>query len=122
MSENAILLKSAKENIEKEIKKLKLEKVWQDIEIPLIEVIEQMDGNGFLIDQKKLGSVSKKFHKEIKKLESEIHELAGEVFNIKSTQQLSRILFEKMEILPKGLKKTPNAASPSGPYANDPLY
>lgn len=66
-----------------------------------------MNKNGFLIDQKKLKSLSKKFKEKIIILESEIFEITNEIFNIKSTQQVSKILFEKMGLPIKGLKKTP---------------
>jgi DNA polymerase-1 len=70
-------------------------------------MVEKMNENGFKIDLAKLKKLSKNFGGKIKNLEKEIYEIAGEEFNIKSTQQLSKILFEKMKLPTKGLKKTP---------------
>ncbi len=70
-------------------------------------MVEKMNQNGFKIDLKKMKKLSEDFNQKIKNLEKEIFEIAGEEFNIKSTQQLSKILFEKMKLPTKGLKKTP---------------
>ena len=100
-------LKRAEKKIVEEIKKYSLDFVWKKIEIPLRPIVQEMNQNGFLIDLEKLEKISKKFKIKIKELENEIYALSGETFNIKSTQQLSKVLFEKMQISPKGLKKTP---------------
>ena len=97
----------AEKEIKREIKKLKLDFVLNEIEIPLIPIVKKMNKNGFLIDVKKLDKVSTEFKKKSSQLEEEIYQLAGEKFNIKSTQQLSKILFEKLKLPSKGLKKTP---------------
>ena len=101
-------IKKNEENILKELKKQNLEFVWKEIEIPIIPMVSKMNENGFKINLDELKKLSKNFGKRIKKLEKEIYEMSGESdFNIKSTQQLSKILFEKMELPTKGLKKTP---------------
>jgi len=101
-------IKTIEKNILDELKKQELEFIWKEIEVPIIPMIEKMNENGFKIDIKLLKKLSKDFNNKIQKLEKEIYELAGESdFNIKSTQQLSKILFEKMELPTKGLKKTP---------------
>ncbi len=97
----------ATKEIEQEIKKLGLEYVWNEIETPLAPLVAKMDEQGFLIDKKLLEKKSKDFHKKIDVLEKEIHKLAGQEFNIKSTKQLSVVLFEDMELPTKGIKKTP---------------
>lgn len=101
-------IKNIEKNILDELKKQKLEFVWKEIETPIISIIEEINKNGWKINIKKLKELSENFNQKIQKLEKEIYELAGEDnFNIKSTQQLSKILFEKMELPTKGLKKTP---------------
>ena len=101
-------IKTIEKNILDELKKQELEFVWKEIEVPIVPMIEKMNENGFKIDIKLLKKLSKDFNNKIQKLEKEIYELAGESeFNIKSTQQLSKILFEKMGLPTKGLKKTP---------------
>ena len=65
-------------------------------EKPLLEVIAQMEINGIRIDADKLKILSQEFAKKIQTLTKEIYDIAGEEFNIASTQQLSKILFEKL--------------------------
>jgi len=98
---------TAYSEIQKDITSQDLDFVWKEIECASIDAVETMNHNGFLIDQKQLNSLSKKFHKKIDVLETSIYKHAGEEFNIKSTQQLSRILFEVMQLPTKGIKKTP---------------
>ena len=93
--------------IQKDISAQDLNFVWEEIECATIEAVEVMNNNGFLIDQTQLEKLSKDFHKKISVLEKSIYKHAGEEFNIKSTQQLSRVLFEVLELPTKGIKKTP---------------
>lgn len=93
--------------IQKDITEHDLDFVWKEIECATITAVETMNQTGFTIDQKQLKSLSKKFHTKIDKLEKTIFKHAGEEFNIKSTQQLSRILFDVLDLPTKGIKKTP---------------
>jgi len=92
--------------LKKQIKEHKLEKLMKDMEMPLVTVLARMENNGIEIDGKFLGKMSKKLNRAIKKLEKNIHALAGCSFNIKSTKQLKEVLFEKLEISSDGIKKT----------------
>ncbi len=98
---------TAFKELQKDITEQELDFVWKEIECAGIDAVNTMNGNGFNIDQKQLEKLSKQFHKKIEVLEKSIYAHAGEEFNIKSTQQLSRILFEVMELPTKGIKKTP---------------
>ncbi len=89
---------------QKRLKENGVEKLFYDIEMPLSEVLERMEETGVRIDAGYLQKMSKEMEKTLKKLETEIHGLAGEAFNINSTQQLGKILFEKLGIPP--VKKT----------------
>ncbi len=101
-------IKNIEKKITDELKKQELDFIWNKIEKPILPMIEEMNKNGFKIDLIFLEKLSKRFNTKIKKLEKEIYELSGESdFNIKSTQQLSKILFDKMKLPTKGLKKTP---------------
>ncbi|MBI4868717.1 MAG: DNA polymerase I [Candidatus Wallbacteria bacterium] len=73
-----------------------LTKLFADVEMPLVPVLARMERNGIAIDSDYLRDLSKEMLVEIRQLESTIHGLAGEEFNVNSPQQLSRILFEKM--------------------------
>ena len=96
---------------EADIKEKGLEKVYYECELPLVEVLASMERTGILCDKTYLDEFGNSLGSEIEKLEEEIYELAGEKFNIKSTQQLGDILFDKLE-LPHG-KKTKKGYSTS---------
>lgn len=78
--------------------------IFYDIEMPLTEVLYQMEREGFAIDVGVLRELSGEYRAEMVKLEQEIFEISGESFNINSPKQLSAILFEKLGI--KSGKKT----------------
>jgi len=98
---------SAKKNIQNEIKKHDLNFILENIESPLKKICDQMTLNGFKIDLEKLKNLSKKFNKKISEIEIKIFKISKREFNVKSTKQLSEVLFEELEIPSKGLKKTP---------------
>jgi len=89
-----------------ELKKQKLEKLFSEIEMPLVSVLAEMEENGIKIDKKRLEVMGKEVNKRIGRLEKKIHESAGSGFNINSTQQLREVLFEKLEIPVLGIAKT----------------
>lgn len=82
------------------------ENIYQ-LEKKLFPVVKTMEENGIKIDQNQLKKISKKLGEKIKKLEAKIYKLAGGTFNINSSQQLSNILFSKLNLSVQGLKKTP---------------
>ncbi len=82
-----------------------LKKLMEEIEIPLIEVLSDMEQNGTLLNSKILASQSKDLESRIKKLEKLAYEIAGEEFNLGSTKQLREIFFEKLNY--RVIKKTP---------------
>ncbi|TGD57299.1 DNA polymerase I [Flavobacterium humi] len=81
-------------------------KLFEEIEIPLIEVLAAMEREGIRLDVGFLKSMSKDMDVEIKGLEQKIYETAGEKFNLASPKQLGEILFEKMKIGGAKQKKT----------------
>ncbi len=89
---------------EKDLELLGLNPVFHHIELPLIPILMQMERNGIYVDVKKLNTMSEQLKGQLKELEEQIYEMAGEEFNINSPKQLSAILFEKMGIKPP--KKT----------------
>ncbi len=101
---------NAKEKILSEIKKRNLERVYADIELPLIPILDNMHEWGIKIDTVYLKELSKTYHKELEKLQKTIWKEAGEEFNINSPRQLGTILFEKMGLKVKGQKKTAGGA------------
>ncbi len=89
---------------EKELKICKVERVFNEIEIPLISVLARMERHGIFCDKKELLHLSKELKEKLSVLETKIYKFAKEEFNINSPKQLSYILFEKMGIKPP--KKT----------------
>lgn len=99
-------IEKALASLERELKKLHMEKVYTDIELPLMPIIERMETRGVLIDTEALSRLKKEFGKKLATLESAIHEYAGVVFNIQSPKQLGEVLFDTLELSAKGMKKT----------------
>ncbi|MCL1822814.1 MAG: DNA polymerase I [Oscillospiraceae bacterium] len=81
----------------------KMMKVLTDIEIPLTEVLVNMEHEGIELDRDGIESFGEELRRDIERLEAEIYEYAGEKFNISSPKQLGEILFEKL-MLPTGKK------------------
>ena len=81
-----------------------VEKLFYEIEMPLVPVLSRMEANGVKIDTENLQQISEEFGREIHKIEEEIYELAGTPFNIASPKQLGEILFEKLKIDEKAKK------------------
>ena len=79
-----------------------------DVEVPLACVLSRMEQEGVLIDSQKLRQQSQDLATRIAELEKDVHEEAGEPFNLGSTKQLQQILFEKMSL--PIIKKTPKGA------------
>ncbi|MFZ2048885.1 MAG: DNA polymerase [Minisyncoccia bacterium] len=96
----------ARKVLDIELDKRKLKSVFEDIELPLMPVVERMNAHGVKIDKKNLENLSTTYHKELTRLEKEIWEAAGEEFNVNSPKQLGEILFTKMGLAEKRQKKT----------------
>jgi DNA polymerase-1 len=93
-----------------ELDKRGLRKVYEEIELPLIPIIQKMDKRGVKIDKKMLTDLSKKYTAELATLEKKIWDLAGVEFNIASPKQLGEILFDTLGLKPKNAKKTEGGA------------
>lgn len=91
-----------------------LESVYRDIEIPLVPVLFRIERHGTLIDADMLHRHSRVLGERMLEIEKQAHELAGEVFNLGSPNQLQAILYEKLQlpILKKTPKGQPSTAEP----------
>ncbi len=87
-----------------DLKKANNEKLFDELEIPLLSVLAKMELNGIDIDEKALDDLSKKLTEDIDRLEKKVHEAAGEKFNIGSPKQLGDVLFGKLELAKKPKK------------------
>ncbi|MCK5336129.1 MAG: DNA polymerase I, partial [Gammaproteobacteria bacterium] len=83
----------------------KLMKVYREIELPLIDVLQRMEYTGVKVDVEMLNQQSEELAAGIEKIKQQAYELAGEEFNLASPKQIQHILFEKMEI--PVIRKTP---------------
>ena len=111
MSARANMIYRAQIALEKKLEEFNQKDLFYHIEMPLIKVLFDMEQNGINIDQKALEVYGQMISAKIDVITKEIHDFAGEEFNINSPKQLGVILFEKLEIPP--LKKTKTGYSTS---------
>jgi DNA polymerase-1 len=80
------------------LKEACLEELFEKVEMPLVPVLMKMEMTGICVDKEKLSLLSKSFEHQLEGLEGRIFAIAGEEFNINSSQQLGRILFDKLKL------------------------
>ena len=81
-------------------------KLFEEIEMPLVRVLGDMQFNGMFVEKQEIEKFGKELKERLEKVKKEIYDYAGEEFNINSTQQLGKILFEKLKLTePKKNKK-----------------
>lgn len=105
----AYLVKAISEKTIEDLKQNKMNNLFRKIEMPLVEVLGNMQYNGMYVDKEELIAFGDKLKEQIEVLKKEIYELCGEEFNINSTKQLGVILFEKLGLTV--YKKTKNGYS-----------
>lgn len=96
--------------LEKEVEKNNLTFVYKEIELPLISILKDMKVRGIKVDVRKLEALKEEYETILRKVEKEIWDLAGGEFNINSPKQLGEVLFDKLQLTVKGLKKTEGGA------------
>lgn len=105
------LIGALKEAMVPRLAELGMEKLYYQVELPLCHVLARMEQVGMLVDKKALAAYGEMLEKRIQADEAQIYELAGERFNINSTQQFGHILFDKLGLPP--VKKTKTGYSTS---------
>lgn len=100
---------TAREYVLKQIKEKNLSYVYEQIELPIMPIISKMEEHGVLIDLEYLQKLSTDYHTELSAIEKRIWGYAGE-FNINSPKQLGEVLFDKLNLTVKGLKKSAGGA------------
>ncbi len=83
----------------------KLNRVYSEIEIPLVDVLLDVEQNGVLIDEEMLRGQGKEIDQKLSQIEQAIYQQAGEIFNLSSPRQIQAILFDKLDL--PVLRKTP---------------
>jgi DNA polymerase-1 len=95
-----------------------LSSLFYEVEMPLVEILAEIEENGVRVNEIILKGVNEKIEKRIENLEREIQDMAGEELNINSPNQLQKILFEKMNIPTEGIKKTKTGYSTAASELN----
>ena len=103
-SEDADITLQLKSIFDKEIEVNNLSKIFYDIEIPMINVLSEMETEGIKIDTSYLEKLDKEFEEDLEKLKKEIFKKSGEEFNLNSPKQLGEILFDKLKLVSKPKK------------------
>jgi DNA polymerase-1 len=104
--EDADVTFQLKELFSVELDKTETKKLFEEIEIPLVTVLADMEKEGIRLDTDFLKSLSQELENDIKTLETSIYEIAGEKFNLASPKQLGDVLFDKLKIGGTKQKKT----------------
>ena len=100
--ERALFTHELTQRLRPEVERRQLMPIFRDMDLPLASVLAHMEQAGIRVDEQELQRLSGLMDTEIRSLTLDIHGLAGHEFNIASPQQLSRILFEEMGIVPPG--------------------
>ena len=103
-SEDADVTLKLKNILEKELKKNDVDRLFYDIEMPLVPVLVNIERNGVLLDTDALKQSSIYFTNQMDQIEQEIYQLAGEKFNVASPKQVGELLFDKLKIVDKAKK------------------
>ena len=103
-SEDSDITLQLKSIFDKEIEVNNLSKIFYDIEIPMINVLSEMETEGIKIDTSYLEKLDKEFEEDLEKLKKEIFKKSGEEFNLNSPKQLGEILFDKLKLVSKPKK------------------
>ena len=108
-SKYSYAISKIKDITEKKLEEIDALKLFNEIDMPTVEVLSDMQWNGMYIDEKELEEFGQELKDKLEILTKEIYEMAGEEFNINSTKQLGEILFEKMKL--PVIKKTKSGYS-----------
>ncbi len=100
--------------LSKKIYENELDKVFHEIEMPLIPVLTELEMSGVYMDVERLNSLSKKYEKLLKEIRKDLFELAGENFNPNSPNQVGRILFDKLGLTPPKRTSSGNYSTSAG--------
>lgn len=101
--------------LQKKLDEVGMDKLYRDIEMPLIPVLFEMEHEGICVDKNMLTDLSKAFGEKIAMLTKKIYELSGTEFNVNSPSQLANVLFETLQLPTKGIKKTKSGYSTAAP-------
>ena len=109
--EHADYLQRLAPELHEQVKEQDLERVYEEIDLPLAPVLAEMEQVGVRVEPKELDKMSQAMDKEVRRLEKEIWEMAGVEFNVNSPPQLAEILFDKLNLQPNARRGKAKARS-----------
>ncbi|MFH0928196.1 MAG: DNA polymerase I [bacterium] len=115
LAEKALTLQELSPRLEEQIQAANMEKLYREMELPLIPVLFEMERAGIGVDVDYLKELSVSLTKKLNKLEKKIIELAGAEFNVNSPAQLADVLFVTLGLPTDGIKKTKTGFSTAAP-------
>ncbi|HXY45446.1 MAG TPA: DNA polymerase I, partial [Acidimicrobiales bacterium] len=101
-----VLIASLEKSLHQALADAGAEKLYREVEQPLVRVLARMEVAGIAVDVEQLEAISREMTEQVTMLEAEVHRLAGEEFNVNSTPQLRRILFDKLGLATQKRTKT----------------
>jgi len=104
MMRHCVLIDALRETLTARLKELGMWELYETVDLPLCNLLAEMEVEGFLVDRKALAQFGSQLQTGIDTVEKSVYELAGESFNILSPKQLGGILFDKLHLPP--VKKT----------------
>lgn len=107
-SNHAYALLQSYPELKKEMAEIKVDSLYQKVELPLVRVLYEMEKQGFKVDVDKLDDLARKYNKELLVLEKQIYQEAGYKFNINSPKQMAELIYDKLH-LSKSRKKSTGA-------------
>ncbi len=110
-AEDADVTNLIQEKLKTQLAAQNLTEIYEKIELPLVNVLADIEQNGFLLDITYLHQFHQEISKKITKLEQQIHQAAGRQFNIASTRQLSSVLFDVLNLSRQNVKKNKTGIS-----------
>lgn len=113
--ELALALPELGRALEQKLLETGMEKLYREVEMPLIPVLFAMEHEGICVDKQMLTDLSGAFGEKVAFLTKEICQLAGKEFNVNSPSQLAQVLFEELKLPTKGIKKTKSGFSTAAP-------
>jgi DNA polymerase-1 len=105
IAQNLYFTLQVKQEFEEELDEADTGNLFEEVEMQLIPILAKMELNGIAIDEEKFNDLSQQVKEKIRNLEDHIHEYAGENFNVNSTKQLRKILYDKLELPTENIKE-----------------
>ncbi len=104
-------IEAARTALAPKLREQQLERLFNEIELPTARVLAALEAAGIAVDADALAALSAEFGGHLERLERQVHEQAGGPFNLNSPNQLREVLFERLKLTAKGLKKTKSGYS-----------